>query len=124
GLALATMMAGVMLLLMGAFRLGALLRFIPYPVVAGFTSGIAVIILAAQLNEALGLGLKMPEHVPQQLGALATHLGAASWHAMALSAITLAIVYGWPHITRKVPASIIAVIATTALAACLGWPVA
>ena len=50
GLALATMMAGVMLIVLGALRLGAILRFIPYPVVAGFTSGIAVIILAAQLN--------------------------------------------------------------------------
>src|SRR4051812_23466173 len=70
GLALATMMAGAILLLLGALRLGAILRFIPYPVVAGFTSGIAVIILVAQLNEALGLGLQMPQHVPQQLALL------------------------------------------------------
>src|SRR5437763_8958695 len=66
GLALATMMAGLMLLMMGGLRLGGLLKFIPYPVVAGFTTGIAVMIFTAQLNEGLGLGLKMPEHVPQQ----------------------------------------------------------
>src|SRR3954453_4679184 len=67
GLALATMMAGVILIAMGALRLGAILRFIPYPVVAGFTSGIAVIILIGQLNAALGRALAMSEHVPQQL---------------------------------------------------------
>ncbi len=123
GLALATMMAGVMLIVLGALRLGTILRFIPYPVVAGFTSGIAVIILAAQLNAALGLGLKMPEHVPQQLAALVTHLHAVNWHALAITAFTLVILYGFPHLTRKVPASIVAVIATTLLVVWLGWPV-
>jgi SulP family sulfate permease len=91
GLALATMMAGVILIVMGALRLGAILRFIPYPVVAGFTSGIAVIILMGQLNEALGLGLHMPEHVPQQIAALATHLAAVNWQALVISALTLGI---------------------------------
>lgn len=124
GLALATMMAGAILVVLGAFRLGVLLRFIPYPVVAGFTSGIAVIIFTAQLNEALGLGLKMPEYVPQQLALLGAHLRAVHWHALAISALTLAIFYGWPRVTRKVPPSIVAVVATTVLAAALGWPVA
>lgn len=124
GLALATMMAGVMLVVLGALRLGTILRFIPYPVVAGFTSGIAVIIFAAQLNEALGLGLKMPEHVPQQLAALATHLHAVNGYALAISALTLGIFYGWPRLTRKVPASIVAVVVTTLLVVWLGWPVA
>ncbi len=67
GLALAVMMAGVMLIAVGALKMGRLLKFFPYPVVAGFTSGIAVIIFCGQLNEFLGLGLKMPGHVPQQL---------------------------------------------------------
>jgi SulP family sulfate permease len=124
GLALATMMAGVMLILMGALRLGGLLKFIPYPVVAGFTTGIAVIIFTAQLNEGLGLGLQMPEHVPQQLGALTANLAQVNWHAVGLVAITMAILYGLPLVTKAVPASIIAVLATTALAAWLGWPVA
>jgi SulP family sulfate permease len=123
GLALATMMAGVILIVMGALRLGAILRFIPYPVVAGFTSGIAVIILMGQLNEALGLGLHMPEHVPQQIAALATHLAAVNWQALVISALTLGILYGLPHITRKVPASLLAVVATTLLVQWLGWPI-
>src|SRR3954469_21493990 len=76
GLALAAMMAGAMLILVGALKMGRLLKFFPYPVVAGFTSGIAVIIFCGQLNEFFGLDLKMPEHVPQQIGALAGHLRA------------------------------------------------
>ena len=124
GLALATMMAGIILIVIGALRLGAILRFIPYPVVAGFTSGVAVIIFIAQLNQALGLGLKMPEHVPQQIAALTGHLREMSWQAPALSVLTFAILYGWPRLTRKIPASIVAVLATTLLVLWLGWPVA
>lgn len=123
GLALATMMAGAMLLLMGALRLGGLLRFVPYPVVAGFTTGIAVIIFTAQFNEAFGLGLKMPEHVPQQIGVLAAHLGQLQWQTAAVCALSLAILFGLPRLT-KAPPSIVAVMVTTVLVAVLGWPVA
>lgn len=123
GLALATMMAGVILLVMGALRMGALLRFVPYPVIAGFTSGIAVIILVAQLNEALGLGLKMPQHIPQQFAVLAAHLGAVKGPTVTITGITLGIVYGWPHLTRKVPSAIVAVVFTAFLVSWLGWPV-
>ena len=124
GLALATMMAGVMLILLGALRMGRLLKFFPYPVVAGFTSGIAVIIFCGQLNEFLGLGLKMPGHVPQQIAALASNLDNINWHAFAIGALTLAIFYTWPFLTRRVPASIVAVVAATVVAYFAGWPVA
>ncbi len=123
GLALATMMAGILLILMGVLRMGALLKFVPYPVVAGFTSGIAVIIFTAQLNEALGLGLTMPQHIPQQVMALAAHLRAVSWQAVAVTAMTLAIVLVWPRLTHKVPAAIVAVVATSLLVQWLGWNV-
>ena len=86
GLALAAMMAGVMLITVGALKMGRLLKFFPYPVIAGFTSGIAVIIFCGQLNEFLGLGLKMPEHVPQQLTELVRHLPDLNWHAFAVGA--------------------------------------
>src|SRR4051812_1595961 len=124
GLAVATMMAGVMLIILGAFRMGRLLKFFPYPVIAGFTSGIAIIIFCGQLNEFLGLGLKMPGHVPQQIAALATHLQNINWHAFATGVLTLAILYTWPYLTRRVPASIVAVIIATLVAYCAGWPVA
>lgn len=124
GLAVATIMAGVMLLVMGALKLGRLLKFIPYPVVAGFTSGIAVIIFTGQLNEFLGLGLKMPEHVPQQVALLMENASSINWQAVAVGVFTLGIVYGWPRLTGKIPASIVAVIAATLLAKFLGWDVA
>ena len=124
GLALATLMAGVMLIVVGALKMGRLLKFFPYPVVAGFTSGIAVIIFCGQLNEFLGLGLKMPEHVPQQVAALATHLRAVNWHALAIGAITLAVIYFWPRVSKRIPASIIAVILTALVVYFAHWPIA
>jgi SulP family sulfate permease len=124
GLALATMMAGVMLILLGALRMGRLLKFFPYPVVAGFTSGIAVIIFCGQLNEFLGLGLKMPGHVPQQIAALASNLHVINWQAFAIGSLTLATFYAWPFVTKRVPASIVAVALATAVAYVAGWPVA
>jgi SulP family sulfate permease len=124
GLALAVMMAGVMLIVVGALKMGRLLRFFPYPVIAGFTSGIAVIIFCGQLNEFLGLGLKMPEHVPQQLTALATHLANVNWYTLATGALSLSIIYLWPRLTKRVPASIVAVILTALVAHFAGWPVA
>src|SRR5438105_10035308 len=113
GLALATTMAGVMLILLGALRMGRLLKFFPYPVVAGFTSGIAVIIFCGQLNEFLGLGLKMPEHAPDQIAALAVHLSTVNWHALTIGVFTVAVLYIWPRITKRMPASIIAVVLAT-----------
>src|SRR3954451_11871241 len=107
GLALATLMAGVMLIVVGALKMGRLLKFFPYPVVAGFTSGIAVIIFFGQLNEFLGLGLKMPEHVPQQIAALATHVRTVNWHALVIGAIALAVISVWPRVTKRIPASIV-----------------
>lgn len=124
GLALATLMAGAMLVLIGVLRMGRLLKFIPYPVVAGFTSGIAVIIFCGQLNEFLGLGLKMPGHAPQQIAVLAQHFTSLNPHALALGALTIVIYYGWPHLTKRIPPSIVAVATVTAVAYFAGWPIA
>ena len=81
---------------------GKAAQFFPYPVVAGFTSGIAVIIFCGQLNEFFGLGLKMPEHVPQQIGLLAIHF-SHDWSAVAIGVSSVAIIYLWPRISRHVP---------------------
>jgi SulP family sulfate permease len=124
GLAVATLMAGVMLTLMGLFKLGELLKFIPYPVTAGFTTGIATIIFIGQLNEGLGLGLKMPGHIPQQLMVLATQLSSINWHALALCALAILIIFQLPRLTKSIPPSIVAVVVTTVLALVLKWPVA
>lgn len=124
GLAIATLMAGGMLILMGVFKLGALLRFIPYPVIAGFTTGIATIIFIGQLNEGLGLGLKMPAHIPQQLMTLGADLSAVNWHAVAICGLAILIQFQLPRFTKLIPPSIVAILFTTVLALVLKWPVA
>jgi len=124
GLALATMMAGAMLVLMGALKLGALLKYIPFPVVAGFTSGIAVIIFLGQVPEFLGLTLQRTEHAPALLMEIVSHIRNANWQTAIIGCLALAIGIFWPKVTRKVPASLVAVVAATALAQWLGWPVA
>jgi SulP family sulfate permease len=115
GLAVATVMAGIFLVIMGLCKAGNLIKFIPYPVIAGFTSGIAVIIFAGQMKEFLGLSMKMPRHTPEQIVAVATHLGEANGMAVALGAMALAILILWPRRWRAVPPSIVAVIVPTVL---------
>src|SRR5690606_10561920 len=78
GLAVATLLAGLLLVLMGAFKLGGLLRYIPYPVVAGFTSGIAVIIFLGQVPDFLGLSFARPADAPELLWEIVKHL--PQWH--------------------------------------------
>lgn len=124
GLALATMMAGAMLVLMGVFKLGGLLKYIPFPVIAGFTSGIAVIIFLGQVPEFLGLTLPRTEHAPALLMEIIRHAQGVNWHTAGIGALALLIGIFWPKWTRKVPASLVAVVVTTALVSWLGWPVA
>ena len=123
GLALATAMSGIMLIVMGVLKLGTLIKFIPYPVTAGFTSGIAVIILVGQLKEFAGLNVEMPDHVPQQLMAIGTHLSQINYSALGLGVLTIAIVFGFPKLTSRLPPSIVAVVICTALAYWLKLPV-
>jgi sulfate permease, SulP family len=124
GLALATMMAGAMLVLMGALRLGALLKYVPYPVIAGFTTGIAVIIFLGQVPAFLGLHFKLPEHAPALVAEITRHLRETEWHTPAIGALALAVMIFWPRVSRRVPASLVAVLVTTALVHWLRWPVA
>jgi SulP family sulfate permease len=124
GLATATLLAGVMLVVLGALKMGRLLKFFPYPVIAGFTSGIAVTIFCGQLNEFLGLGLKMPEHVPQQIAVLAQQVQNTNLSAVAIGVLTLAIIYLWPRITPRIPSGIVAVVVTALIAHGANLPVA
>jgi len=117
GLVVATLIAGAMLIMMGVLKLGNLIKFIPYPVTSGFTSGIAVIIFVGQLKEFLGLGVKMPGHTTEQLAALARTVTETNLHALGLGALALAILIFWPKSWRRVPASIVAIVVTTSIVA-------
>src|SRR5688572_967994 len=124
GLAVATMLAGVLLVLAGLFKLGALLRYIPYPVVAGFTSGIAVIIFLGQVPDFLGLTFKRPGDAPELVREIARHISQFDWHSAVVGALGLLIIFLWPKFTRKAPAAILAVITCALAAYVLQWPVA
>jgi SulP family sulfate permease len=124
-LAICTIMAGFMLLFMGAARLGTAIKFIPYPVTMGFTSGIAVLIFTTQIKDFFGLRLdKVPSDFFEKMKALAQHAGTIQWSATALAAASLAIILLWPKTwQRRVPASIVALVLGTAAVAWLQWPV-
>jgi SulP family sulfate permease len=124
GLAVATMMAGVLLVLMGFARLGTVIRFVPYPVTVGFTAGIALIIATSQLREALGLDMRaVPADFVEKVRAYVAH--GASWNpwAVALSALSVVLVLLWPRVTSRVPGSLVAILAATALVHGFGLPV-
>jgi SulP family sulfate permease len=124
GLYLCTMMAGVLLVIMGVTGLGKAVQFIPRPVVMGFTNGIAVLIASTQIRDFFGLRL---EHNPGEFFArmreLGEHFGTISLPATALAAASIAIILLTPRITRRIPGYIVALVAGTAASVLLHLPV-
>jgi SulP family sulfate permease len=124
GLAVATMMAGALLVMMGLMRLGAVIRFIPYPVTVGFTSGIALIIAAGQVRDALGLSMeRVPSGFVEKATEYAAHIGTLHVGAFGLCAASIAIVQLWPRVTERVPGPLVALIAGTLGAHAMGLDV-
>jgi SulP family sulfate permease len=124
GLILATIMAGIMLVVMGLTGLGTAVKFIPRPVVIGFTNGIAVLIASTQIRDFFGLRMAaVPgEFLPRML-AFAHHMSTADGATVALSVGSLACILLWPKITKRVPGSIVALLLATAAVALVGLPV-
>lgn len=124
GLAVCTLMAGGMLVLMGVFRLGAAIKFIPYPVTVGFTSGIAVIIFSSQIKDLLGLATgPLPADFMGKWAVYLSHAGSLDPRAALASGLAFAILLSWPKLSRRIPGSIVAILAVTALVHLLGIPV-
>lgn len=124
GLALVTLMAGIILVIMGVTGLGSAVRFIPRMVVVGFTNGIAVLIASTQIKDFFGLHTgAVPSEFLSRIKLLLAHAASANWSAVGLGAVTLAILVFLPRITRRVPASIVAVLVCTAAAYLLHLPV-
>ena len=124
GLALVTLMAGFILVIMGVTGLGAAVRFIPRMVVIGFTNGIAILIASTQIKDFFGLrtGAVPSEFLPR-IKVLAAQAASVNWSAVAVGLGTLAILLVLPRFTRRVPASIVAVLACTAVCAVFHLPV-
>src|SRR5207302_4312322 len=108
GLVIATIMAGVMLVIMGFSGLGSAVKFIPYPVTAGFTTGIAVVIFSLQINDLLGLGLtNVPPEFFEKWCSYYQNLQQLNGHTVGLSLFSLLILLFWPRFTRKVLAPLV-----------------
>lgn len=124
GLIVATMMAGVMLIALGAARLGGVIKFIPHPIVTGFTSGIAVIIFSTQVRDLLGLTIAdVPSGFFTKWVAYARALPTVSPAAAGIGLGSLLLLRVWPRISRRLPAPFVALVLATAATALLGLPV-
>lgn len=113
GLFIATILAGIMLILMGVCKLGSLIKFIPFTITTGFTAGIAVTILIGQIKDFLGLtyaaGIK-PVETLEKLEANIAALGTFSWQALVVGVVCLAILIFYPKVEKRIPPSLIAVV--------------
>ncbi|MFO7610939.1 MAG: sulfate permease [Clostridia bacterium] len=115
GLITATFMAGVIMILLGLLRLGNVIKFVPYPIISGFTSGIALVIFTSQIKDFLGLELNgNPTEFLEIWRNIFASLGETRWETLAVGAAALSILIIWPKISKKIPASLIAIIITTA----------
>src|SRR5574344_421939 len=114
GLMTATIMAGILLILVGAFKLGGLIKFIPYTIITGFTAGIAVTIFTTQIGDFLGLTTgKMPGDFAGKIVKYWQTISTINWYAFILAAVSLVIIFVWPQINKKIPGSLIVIILAT-----------
>ena len=118
GLIVATLMAGVLLILLGVFKLGAIIKFIPYPIIVGFTSGIAVTIFTTQIADIFGLsfgGEKIPGDFIGKWIMYFNHFDTINWWNTIISIASIIIIAMTPKFSKKIPGSLIAIIAITLL---------
>ena len=116
GLAIATVMAGIILILMGLFRLGTIIKFMPYPIIVGFTGGIAITIFSTQMNDLFGLGLEeVPANFVDKWICYFHHLDRIDWWAFGVGLASIAVINLTPRISKKIPGSLAAIILMTLL---------
>lgn len=129
GLIMATVMAGIILILMGVLRLGNLIKFIPYTITTGFTAGIAVTIFVGQIKDFLGLIVVSEEpliETMEKLEAVFRFIGTINWEAVIVGVVCMAILIGWPYlpgICKRIPPSLIAVLVSIAMVKGIGMKV-
>jgi SulP family sulfate permease len=116
GLIIATIMAGVLLILLGVFKLGAVIKFIPYPIIVGFTSGIAVTIFTTQIADLFGLtfgGEKLPGDFIGKWVMYIKHFDTVNWWNAAVSLVSILIIALTPKFSKKIPGSLVAIVLVT-----------
>lgn len=117
GLMVATMMAGVLLVLLGVFKLGTIIKFIPYPIIVGFTSGIALTIFTTQIADVFGLRFgdeKVPGDFIGKWMLYARHFDTVNWWNVAVSIVSIVVIALTPRLSRKMPGSLVAIVLVTA----------
>lgn len=120
GLIVATIMAGIMLVIMGIFRFGSLIKYIPYTITTGFTCGIAVTLFTGQLKDFLGLKLEsVPSEFLPKIIAYFKNISTVNITSLLIGLLAIVIMLVWPRVTDKIPGSLIAIIITTVIVAVL-----
>lgn len=124
GLAIATLLAGAILIMMGFFRLGTIIKFIPYPVVVGFTAGIALTIFSTQINDFFGLGLKeVPSDFISKWGVYISNFGSIDLTSTLVALASLAVIVMAPKLSKRIPGALLAIILATAIVYLFDIPV-
>ena len=116
GLIVATLMAGIILILLGVFKLGAVIKFIPYPIIVGFTSGIALTIFTTQIADAFGLqfgGEKVPGDFIGKWILYFHHFDTINWWNVVVSVVSILIIALTPRFSKKIPGSLVAIVIVT-----------
>lgn len=124
GLIVATILAGIILVLMGICHFGSLIKYIPYTITTGFTCGIAVTLFVGQLKDFFGLSIEsVPSEFIDKIIAYGKHIGTINWIALVIGLVAVAIQLVWPKITDKIPGSLVAIIVTTLIVYFANLPV-
>ena len=119
GLLVATIMAGIFLVLLGVFRLGSVIKFIPYPIVVGFTSGIALTIFTTQVKDFLGLHIagSVPAGFVDKWVCYFRHIATVDWPVLTVAVATVLLIVGTQKVAKRVPGSLVAIVVTTVVVA-------
>ena len=116
GLAIATILAGLMQILMGVFKLGSVIKFMPYPIIVGFTGGIAITISSTQINDLFGMGIEnVPANFIDKFVCYFQHIGSIDWMSFAVGVVSILIIAFTPKFSKKIPGSLLAIIIMTAV---------
>ena len=124
GLTIATIMAGLILIIMGLARIGSMIKFIPYPVIAGFTSGIALIIFSSQIHEFLGLNIPViPSEFISKWYTYIQHLYSINFAALGIGILSLVIILLWPRVSHRIPGALVALVISSIIVYLFKLPV-
>ncbi len=125
GLILATLMAGIMLVAMGLLRLGTIIKFMPYPIVVGFTSGIAIVIFSSQIKDFFGLqtSAAVPAEFIEKWEFYFENFKVINWYSFGIGLFTVLVSVFWPKVNKKIPGTLIALILTTLVVGFFQFPV-